>query len=174
MSKIIARIVRIAQSAIARLGSRLKDERGSAIVELGLILGLFGSPVLLGTVEVASLIYSSIEISNAAHSGAMYGMMSSTYAEDTSGIQTAAQQEATDFGAKLTVTPSIYYVCSSAIGGTQYSTQSAANSACSGAGNHALEFLSVAVSAPVTAPVQFPGLASSITVSGSSSMEVEE
>jgi len=169
----IARFFRIMRYIPSRF-ARLSDERGTAVVELALILGLFGPPVLLGTVEVSSLLYSSIEISNAAHAGAMYGMMSSTYAEDTSGIQTAAKQEATDFGASLTATPSIYYVCSSAISGTQYSTQTLANAACTGSGNHSLEFVQVVTSAPVVSPVVVPGFASTITVSGKSAMEVEE
>jgi Flp pilus assembly protein TadG len=151
-----------------------RDEAGSAIVELALILGLFGSPLLLGTVEIASLLYSSIEVSNAAHAGVMYGMMSSTYASDASGITNAAREEASDFGVSLTATPSIYYVCSAALAGTQYATQTAANTACTGTGNHSIQFIQVTASAAVTPPVRMPALPATITLSSTSAMEVEQ
>ena len=162
------------RSRILACLARLPDDQGGSVLELALILGLFGAPLLLGTVQVAALLYSSIEITSAAHSAAMYGMMSSTYAGDTAGMTTAAQQEASDFGTSLTVTPTTYYACSAALGGTQYATQSAANTACTGTENHALQFFQVIVSAPVTAPARLPGLPATITLSGKSSMEVQE
>ena len=130
MSHSIDRLFSALRSRLREVFAYSRNEAGGALVELALILGIFGSPLLLGTVEVASLLYSSIEISNAAHAGVMYGMMSSTYAADTTGITTAAQQDAADFGSNLTATPSTYYVCSVALAGTQYTTQSAANTAC--------------------------------------------
>lgn len=144
------------------------------MVELALILSFLLGPLLLGTSDMATVFYGSIEIANAAHAGAMYGMTSSTYASDTSEIKTAAQTEASDFGSNLTVTPTVYYACSSALSGTQYSTQSAATSACTGTGNHPLEFVQVVASAPVTPPTHFPGLPATVTLSSTSIMEVEE
>jgi hypothetical protein len=123
---------------------------------------------------MATLIYGSIEVSNAAHAGAMYGMQNATLAGESSGITAAAQTEASDFGANLTVTPTTYYACSAALGGTQYSTQSAATAACTGSGNHSLEFVQVAVSAPVTSPFNCPPLPASFTLRSISVMEVEE
>jgi hypothetical protein len=126
---------------------------------------------------MASLVYDSIEISNAANAGAAYGMQSLTFASNTSGMTTAAQNEASDFGAALSVTPTTYYACSSAIGGTQYtgaSAQSNANAGCTGTGNHALEFVQVKTSASVTPSIHWLGLPSSFTLTGSSVMEVEQ
>jgi len=131
-------------------------------------------PVLFGTVEMATFVYGSIEVSNASHAGTMYGMTSSTLAGDTAGMTTAAQAEASDFGTNLTVTPTSYYACSAALGGTQFATQSAASSACTGAGNHTLQFVQVAVSAPVTPPIHCPGLPTTFNLTNTSVMEVEE
>jgi Flp pilus assembly protein TadG len=162
-------------SWITRLMKRLRNDGGNAALEFAFAFGLLGTPLILGTSEVAFLVYDSIELSNCAHAGAMYGMMSSTFASDTSGIQTAAQQEAADFGSKVTVTPTTYYACSTAINGTQYSTQSAAAAVCpANATNHYLEFVNVVSSMNITPPVQMPGLPKTWTISGSSTMEVQE
>ena len=152
----------------------LRGDTGSALVEMSLMLAIFGTPLLLGTVETATWVYGSIEVSNAAHTGAMYGMTSSTIANDSAGIIAAAQSDASDFGTNLTVTPTVYYAWSAALGGTQYSTQSAATSACTGAGDHPLEFVQVIATAPVTPPIHIPGLPKTFILSGTSVMEVEE
>ena len=117
--------IRNAFKFLVRRGREMRGDAGGAIVEMALMIGIFGTPMMLATVESATWVYSSIEVSNAAHAGAMYGMTSATLAADTSGIA-AARAEATDFGTNLTVTPTVYFACSAAIGGTQYSTQSAA------------------------------------------------
>jgi Flp pilus assembly protein TadG len=158
--------------ALLRQSRRLQDESGSSLVELALTLGLLGVPLLLGTVHFSVLLIDSIIVSNAAHAGAEYGMASATYASDTSYIVTAAQEDASGLGTTLNVTPTIFYVCSTAIGGTQYSTQSAATTACSS--SHPLEFLQVVASATVTPVLGFPGFPNTVTVSSTSIMEVEE
>ena len=160
---------------ILAASNALRSNAGIATLELALALSFFGTPLLLGTYETSVLVHHSIEVANAAHAGAMYGMMSSTFASDTSGIQSAAQNEASDFGNNLTVTPTIYYVCSEAMTGTQYTTQSAANAACpSGQANHNLEMIQVATSASVTLPVHIAGLPRTLSLNGTSVMEVEE
>ncbi len=154
--------------------SRLRDESGSAMVELGFMLAVVGVPLLLGTTHFAVLLINSIVVSNAAHAGAEYGMMSSTYAGDSTYIVTAAQDDS-GMGTNLTVTPTIFYACSVAISGTQYSTPAAATTACNtGGSNHALEFIQVTASANVTPMAKVPGFPNTVTVSGTSIMEVEE
>lgn len=148
-------------------------ERGSALLETALLLSFLGAPLFIGTADLASVIYDSIEVSNAAHAGAVYGMMSATYASDASGIETAAQSEAADFGSNLTVTPTVYWACSSAQGGTQYSTQTAATTACTGS-SHPLEFLQVVANVAATPPVHFPLLPSTFNLVSTSVIEVEE
>jgi Flp pilus assembly protein TadG len=152
----------------------LREESGSSLVEVALCVSLVGLPLFVGTVEMGSMMYGSIEVSNAAHAGAEYGMMSATFAADNAGVIRAAQGEATDFGANLTVTPTVYFACSQAVAGTQYTTQSAANAACTGTLNHSLEFIQVSTSTTVTPPIRCPGLASTYTLVGVSVMEIEE
>ena len=131
--------------------------------------------MMLGTTEVAFLIYDSIEISNAAQAGAVYRMMSPTFAGDSAGIRDAAQSEATDLGGNLTVTSTKYCACSALLGGTQYPTQSAASAACpANATNHYLQFVQVAFSAAVKSPIGVPGLPRTWTLKGFSVMEVQE
>lgn len=151
-----------------------RDETGSAMVELGFMLAILGLPLLLATSYFGVLLLDQIEVSNAAHTGAMYAMTSSTFAEDSSNIIAAAQAETNRFGSALSVTPNIFYACSTAIGGTQYSTQALANAACTGGTNHSLEFISVTASASVTPLGSFPGFAKTVTISSTSVMEVEE
>jgi hypothetical protein len=137
-------------------------------------MSIFGIPFMVGTTEAAFLVYDSIEVSNAANAGAMYGMLSSTNASDGSQIIAAAQAEAPDLGTSMTATPTAYYACSSAPGGTQYTTQSAATSACSGSSNHPLQFIQVVTIATITPPIKFPGFPPTVTIAGSSVMEVQE
>lgn len=157
-------------SAPAKLG----DEAGSALIETAIALGLFGIPLMLGTIYTSFLLTNYIDVTDAAHAGALYAMRSSTFAEDTAGIVTATQNDAAHFGSHLTVTSSIYYVCSDSQDGTQYSTQSDATAACTGATTHPLEFVQVTASVPVTPPTAFPGMPKTVTLASSSAMEVEE
>jgi len=163
------------QKGFVRGSRALGRSDGGAFVELALLMSFFGAPLMAGTAEIAFMLYDSIEVANAAHTGALYGMMSSTFAADSSGIQAAAKEEAADLGSSLTVTPTAYYACSSAVDGTQYTTQAAATTACTGTGNHSLEFVQVVATANVSLPISVPGLLPSpITLSNTSVMEVEE
>lgn len=151
----------------------VRDDAGQAVLEMTLLMVLFGVPLMLGTGEFGILIYDSIEVSNAAHAGAMFGMMSMANASNSSEIIAAAQAEAGDFGTNLTVTPTYYWACSTSLAGTTYSTQTAANAACTGS-SHPLEFVKVATSASVTPLIHCPGLPKTVTMNGLSIMEVEE
>jgi len=163
------------RSILVRMHKRLMNNAGNAALEFAFAFGIFGTPLLLGTTELSMLIYDSIELSNSAHAGAMYGMISSTFAGDTAGIQNAAQAEAADFGTNVTVTPTTYYACSNAVDGTQYSSESAAAAVCpASAGNHYLQFVKVVSSMSINPPVTCPGLPKTWTVSGTSVMEVQE
>ncbi len=158
----------------------LRGDGGNALLELALVFSLLGIPLLLGTVEMGYVVYSTIEVSDAANAGALYGMQSQVFASstDTSEIIAAAQADAPDFGANLTVTPYTYYACTSAVGGTQYPTtsytQAQATAQCSGSGDQALEFIQVQTSATVTPSIVLPGLPKSYTVTGNSVLEVEQ
>jgi Flp pilus assembly protein TadG len=151
------------------------SESGNAVVEFALGVSFLLAPLLLGTSELGFIIYESIEVSNAAHAGAVYGSYSNTYAADTTGIQTIARSEAADFGTALTVTSSTYYACSQAMTGTQYSTSTAAAAVCpSTASSHYLYFVKVNTTASFAPPIRIPGLPTTWTLTGSSVMEVPQ
>jgi Flp pilus assembly protein TadG len=163
------------QSAIVAGCRRLEDNTGSATLELALTFSVLAAPLMLGSSETAFMVYDSIEVSNAAHAGAMYGMSSQTFAKNTSQIQSVAQAEAADLKGQLTVTPTVYFACSAAPDGTQYTDQTSASQACgSTSSNHALEFVQVATSATINPPMHVPGLPNTWTLKGFSVMEVQE
>jgi len=149
-------------------------EEGSALIEMALIVGFFAAPLLIGTAEVAQIAYDAAEIQDAANAGAACGMASATLASSTSAITAAAQADAPDFGASLTVTPTTYWVCATTVAGTHYTSQSLATSACTGSGNAALEFLQVKTSDTVTLPIHYATLGASYTIRGLSVQEVEQ
>ncbi len=155
----------------------VRGDAGDALIELAVFIAFLGLPLLLGMSEMGLLVYDSIEISNAASAGAMFGMQSLVFAQNTGGIANAAQLEASDFGSSLNVVSTTYYVCSNSIGGTQYigaSAQALANAACSSGVIHALEFVQVSTNVAVTPPVRCPGLPKTFTLRGSAVMEVEQ
>ena len=151
-----------------------EDEHGSALIELALMTGLLGVPLLLGVGALAPLVYASIEVENAAHIGAMYGSQSTTTAVDTAGMTTAAQNDVADFTTSLTVTPVTYWDCALSLGGTTYNSLSAANSACTGTNNHALQFVQVLTTLQVSPVIRCPGLPTTWTLSSTSVMEVQQ
>jgi Flp pilus assembly protein TadG len=159
--------------ALSKLGKALGDESGDALIELALVVSLMFSPLLFGTVEMAEIVFDSIEVSNAARAGATWAMTNSTSSSLTSGLTAAAQAEASDFGTNLSVVPNVYWACSAALAGTQYSTLSAATTACTGTSNHPIELIQVNTSTTVTIPIRCPGLPASITLTGSSVTETE-
>jgi len=156
----------------------LCGDRGDALIELAFMFSLVGIPLLLGTVQLGFLVYDSVEISNAANAGALYGMQNSAYAASNAGITSAAQAEAPDFGTNLTVTPTTYYACTNAVGGTQYPTstytQAQATAKCTGTNNQAMEFIQVVTSATVIPSIQCPGLPKTYTLTDTAVMEVEQ
>ncbi|MGD0729683.1 MAG: hypothetical protein ABR956_00360 [Terracidiphilus sp.] len=175
MSRLISGYFQQRWAGILARCRELRDDSGNAVVELALVVSFFGAPMLFATVDLSTLFFDSIEISNASHSAAMYGMQSASYASQTTTMTTIAQADASDFAsANVSVTPTIYYACSNAQGATQYNTNSAATSACTGSGNQPLEFVQVVVSAPVTLPFTCCGLPTSNTLSSTSVMQVEE
>lgn len=90
-------------------GARI-HEAGQALVETALIFPILIT-LLLGTVELARVVYAAIEVANAARAGAQYGAQSGFTASDTTGIATAAGADAANLTG-LTTTSSYSCVCS--------------------------------------------------------------
>lgn len=159
---------------LRRLRRAAAQDAGSALIELAVVLALVGIPLMVGTIHTAELLFYDIELSNAAHAGALYAMRGSTFAADTSGITSAAQAEAPDLGTALSVTPVVFYACSSAIDGTQYTTQDAATAACAGGSNHPLQFVQVSTTYAATPFASIAGMQRTVALTSTSVMEVEE
>jgi Flp pilus assembly protein TadG len=175
------------QSLRSRLATRvggLRDESGNILLEMAMIFAFLGIPMLWGTSQMSILVYDSIEVSNAANAGAVYGAQTPGEAISTAAIATAAQAEASDFprasmgNSALTVTSNIFYYCANAIGGAnpQYTTTTAATAACGAAGstNETVEFVQVNTSATVTPLLRFPGVRSSYPIVGQSILAVQQ
>jgi Flp pilus assembly protein TadG len=99
-----------------------KNHKGSAMLEFALsmpILMLF----LFGTADFGRLFYYSIEVANAAAAGAVYGSLNSGNMTDTSGISSAAKNDAPEIPS-LTVSSS--KVCQDSDGNTVSCTTSGA------------------------------------------------
>jgi Flp pilus assembly protein TadG len=74
---------------------RMRQELGQALIETAVTLPVL-LMVLVGALEIGRAAYASIEVSNAALAGVQYGAQNATTAADTSGIQTAASNDAQD------------------------------------------------------------------------------
>lgn len=138
-----------------RSKSDVSSESGQALVELsavGMTLVLF----VLGVTHFGKVIYSAIEVSNAAKAGVQYGAQNSGTAQDTTGIQNAAQAAAPDL--TVTATSSTACVCSDG------SASTCLNTDCST--SHLEESVTVNTSVTVRPTIRLPGFPSSYTLSG--------
>lgn len=180
MRRFALRCLRGSCNGLLALREIVQADCGSALVELALVVSIMGLPLLLGSVDLGTLIYSSIEIENAAHAGAMFGMQGNCCILQTQQMIAAAQNEAADFGANLTVTPTSYYACSASQAGSTWAgpgnmidstSLATAKSNCTGASGHVLAFSKVVASAPVRLPFRCCGLPASVTLSRASVMQ---
>src|SRR5579871_1490431 len=94
----------------ARIARARHHEGGQALVETALVFPILIT-LLIGTAELARVVYAAIEVSNAARAGAQYGAQSGFTASDTTGIATAAASDAANLTG-LTTTSSYSCVCS--------------------------------------------------------------
>ena len=94
---------------------RLRTEGGASLVELALVLGIAGPVLVLGTLEIAVFVYSSIELTDATHAAADYAAQyyiqsSSTSLPTQDEVTTAAKNDAPELlnmlksGTSLTAT----------------------------------------------------------------------
>ena len=90
--------------------ARWTSQRGSAIVELTLLVPLF-LLMLLGTADFARVFYTALSVSQAARAGVQYGAQNNDKSRDYAGMQKAAQLAAQDIGSLSTVTAGSYCQC---------------------------------------------------------------
>lgn len=154
---------------------RFFSESGQSLVELALL-----APILvllvIGVVEMGRYYYLSIVLGNSAEAGALYGAQSLGQSADTTGIQTAADNDFQSNGqpvGNLTVTSSTACGCDS--GGSIISA------VCNGtltAGTcstgHWVAAVQVTATATFTALTKFPGIPKSLTVTRTVTMRVKQ
>src|SRR3954464_2358858 len=98
-------------------------ESGQALVETAFAVLLL-TPVLIGGAEIARVAYAAIEVANAARAGVQYGTQNGFAASDTTGIQTAAANDASNLTG-FSATSSCTCVCSDGAASTCQATDCA-------------------------------------------------
>jgi Flp pilus assembly protein TadG len=132
----------------------LTGTSGTALIETALTLPLL-LLLLAGAFEFARAEFAAIEVSNAANAGVEYGTQSSAHAADTTGIQLAASSDARDITLGPT-TSSISCICSDAT--------ACSSGTCASA--HAEQILTVQTQTTYAPIIGWPGIPSSITLTG--------
>ncbi len=160
---------------LSRLGGRVVaplialtgTERGSSLVELAFLLPLL-SFLLLGVIDFGRAYYLSIEVTNAAYAGAEYGTQ---YPSDTTGMTTAANNDAHDISAG--VSPVATYGCEcSDLSGTA-SASCATQPTCTG-GATVVSYVKVTTSYTYNTMFHWPGIPSSFALTGSAKMRATQ
>jgi Flp pilus assembly protein TadG len=165
----------------------LRNDRGSALVELALVMPVFVL-LILGAGEFGHLAYAAIEATNAARAGVAYGAQNHATASDVTGMTVAATSDGPNV-ARITVwagpcicpstdATTTVPACSST-GTFTYNTSTTTDPVsysftCPADITSATEFVQVNTVATVGTFLSYPGLPSSYTVNGSSTMVVEQ
>jgi len=135
---------------------RLRGEHGGALIETALTMPLFFL-LLLGVAEFGMAGYASVEVENAAQAGVQYGAQSIGFSNDTTGIQTAAANDAGNITLGTT-TVSHTCICSNGAASTCQPTD------CPGA--HSETILKVQTQTTFTPGLTVPGFPTSFTIYG--------
>ena len=154
------------QTPISQQQKRLSRESGQSLVEFALCMPLL-MIILLGIAEFGWLAYNLIELRNAANAGAHYAAQTVITAADTTGIQTAVNNDAFDFSG-ITATSSNACSCSD---GTAITCK---NFAACVVPARIIHTVTVTTQKAVTPPIKVPGLPTSFTMHGTATMRVEE
>jgi Flp pilus assembly protein TadG len=159
-------VSRTAQLVHARCKRRRRwsAQPGQSLVELAAALVLFAS-LLTGAIELGRLAYMYMTLVSAARAGVQYGAESNTTAIDNSGMQTAAQNDATNITG-MTATASHFCKCSD---GT---TSTCAAGDCST--STMVVYVQVVSTDTFTTIVRYPILPSSISLSATAILRVSQ
>jgi len=150
----------------------MRGDIGQALVELALIFPVF-ILLLVGAAEFGRLAYAAIEVTDAARAGVAYGAQSHITASDTTGMQTAATQNAPDVTG-ISAVATNFCACSTAPTAQNSCTSAAVTTSCSTAPAHSEEFVQVKTSAAVNTVFHYPGLPTLYTMTGQAIMRVEQ
>ena len=144
-----------------------RGDRGQALVELALIFPVF-ILLLVGAAEFGRLAYAAIEITDAARAAVAYGAQSGITASDSTGMQTAAVNDAPNV-AGISAIAKQYCSCSS--GGSVSCTNALASCASPA---RVIEYVQVNTTASVNTIFKYPGLPKIFTMTGQAIMRVEQ
>lgn len=164
----------------------IRNDRGSAFVELALVLPLLVL-LLIGTAELGRIAYASIEVTNAARAAVAYGSQNLATAQDTAGqmpvVAAADASDLTAMGATLATTTSMACVCDTGSSTPSVSCSSAQTQCCpptetsfcvsspSYTGN-LVHYVQANTTATVSTMFNYPGLPNSYTLHGFAQMRV--
>lgn len=139
------------------------SESGASLIELALVLPILFL-LLLAAVDFGRAYYLAIEVSDAAHAGALYGSQNST---DTAGMQSAAVANASDVPNFTTSSVTASYGCECSDGSIPVATCSTTPSCGS---MNVVDYVQVNTSTSYSAMLPYPGIPSSITLRGRARM----
>ena len=168
-------LVRNNQGRISQAAGILRPQSGQSLVEVALLTPLLLA-LLVGGIELGRYAYIAILVGNAARAGAGYGAQSLVQSVDTTGIQTAADDDFQSNGqnvSNLKVTSSTSCGCDN--GGTTTSaacTTSSNSSAGTCTSGHWVVMVSVTASGTFNSLFSYPGIPKSISVSNTATLRV--
>jgi Flp pilus assembly protein TadG len=143
--------------------SFLKSERGTSVIEFAIIM-----PVLIflviGIIDVGRGMYFGIVAQNAARAGAAYGSQSLSTAEDGSGMSTAASTDGAG------VTWSVTTACLLSVSGAPLVP--CPSNLSSSITTTTVIYVKVQATGSFSTLIQYPGLPSTIPVTGTSIVRV--
>ena len=154
------------------LRGTFRSQSGQSLVELALLTPLL-LVLVIGTIEMGRYASLALVVGNAARAGAAYGSQSTTKAADTSGIQTAAKNDAQNISG-LTVTST--FVCGCDTGGTVIpnpETKAACATTCA-AGAHLVVFSQVTVVGTFSSLLNYPGIPATLTITSTATERIAE
>jgi Flp pilus assembly protein TadG len=146
-----------------RIWSDPKSESGTALIELALMTPVLFL-LLFGVADFGRAYYLTIEVSNAAHTGALYGSQNPT---DITGMKAAAVADAQDVPNFTTSAVTATYGCECSDGSSAVLSCTTTPKGCA---NNIVDYVQVNTSVSYSAIFPYPGIPSPLTLSGSSRM----
>jgi Flp pilus assembly protein TadG len=142
----------------------LQSESGSSLIEISLVLPILLFPLVFGIVDLGRAYYLAIEVSEAAHTAALYGSQNPS---DIAGMQNAAVADAPDVPSFTTSSVTATSGCECSDGSSPIAN-CATNPACGAL--MTVNYVQVNTSISYSAMFPYPGIPSPLTLSGSARM----
>jgi Flp pilus assembly protein TadG len=143
----------------------LRRDSAQSLAESAVIIPLL-CLLLFGLIDFGRAYYLSIEISNAAYAGALYGSVNST---DTTGMQSAATTDAVDVS-NMTATATYGCECSN---GSNPSPSCTSTPSCP-SNTSVVNYVTVTTSATYKPIVPWPGIPSPLTLAGTATLRATD